>query len=222
MQHPVSCCLEMALWSTLRRADQVSQVATGGLSASFVRLLMNFLACGPERPVVSRVKGTRLMCGYLSNVLFSVFLAMCPGRVLAAATSDGLQDKGATVGTSKYVTEPLRLKTMSKRTCSRCPFTTRVRAGPSCSICVNVSFLPGIWPLQHACGRRQRRTCSHSSGAGVDPLVWSRSGPLRFCWGRIEPHPQRWKLQDVATSISWLRQHRNSGPQPHTLRCWAA
>ena len=32
---------------------------------------MDFLACGPGRPVVSRMKGTRLMCGYLSNFFFS-------------------------------------------------------------------------------------------------------------------------------------------------------
>ena len=39
----VSCCLEMALWRTLWMADQVSRMANGGLSASFMRLLMNFL-----------------------------------------------------------------------------------------------------------------------------------------------------------------------------------
>ena len=64
-------------------ADQVSLMASGGLSASRMRLLMNFLACGPKRPVVSRMKGARLMCGYLSNLLFSALLANCPGRVLA-------------------------------------------------------------------------------------------------------------------------------------------
>ena len=42
----VSCCLEMALWGTLWMADQVSRMASGGLSASRMRLLMNFLACG--------------------------------------------------------------------------------------------------------------------------------------------------------------------------------
>ena len=29
------------------------------------------------------------MCGYLSNLVFSALLAMCPGRVLAAATRAG-------------------------------------------------------------------------------------------------------------------------------------
>ena len=67
-------------------ADQVSRMASGGLSASLMRLPMNFLACGPGRPVVSRMTGTRLMCGYLSNLLFSALLAMCPGQVLAAVT----------------------------------------------------------------------------------------------------------------------------------------
>ena len=45
------CCLEMALWNTLWIADQVSLMASGGLSASRTRLLMKFLACGPGRPV---------------------------------------------------------------------------------------------------------------------------------------------------------------------------
>ena len=65
---------------------------------------MNFLACGPGRPVVSSMKGTRLTRGYLSKLLFSALLAMCPGRVLAAETRDGLREKGATLETSKYVT----------------------------------------------------------------------------------------------------------------------
>ena len=51
------------------------------------------------------------MCEYLSHLLFSALLAISPGLVLAAETRDGLQEKGATMETSKYVTEPLRLKT---------------------------------------------------------------------------------------------------------------
>ena len=82
--------------------DQVSLTAIGGLSASHNKKLMNFLACGPHRPVVSRMNGTRLMCGYLSNLLFSALLATCPGFVLVAETRDGLQEKGATTETSKY------------------------------------------------------------------------------------------------------------------------
>ena len=46
------------------------------------------------------------MCGYLSNLFFSL-LATSPAFVLAAETRDGLQEKGATMETSKYVTEPL-------------------------------------------------------------------------------------------------------------------
>ena len=53
------------------------------------------------------------MCGYLSNLVFSALLAISPGFVLAAETRDGLQEKGATIETSKYVIEPLRLKTRS-------------------------------------------------------------------------------------------------------------
>ena len=56
---------------------------------------MNFLACVPGRPVVSRMKGTRLMCGYLSNLFFSALLAISPGFVLAAETRNGLQEKGS-------------------------------------------------------------------------------------------------------------------------------
>ena len=66
----VSCCQEMALWRTLWMADQVSRIAGGGLSASFMRLLMNLLAWCSGRPVISKTKGTRLMCEYLSNPLW--------------------------------------------------------------------------------------------------------------------------------------------------------
>ena len=36
-------------------ADQVSRKESGGLSASFMRLLTNFLAWYPGRPVVPRI-----------------------------------------------------------------------------------------------------------------------------------------------------------------------
>ena len=55
------------------------------------------------------------MCGYLSNLFFSALLAISPGFVLAAETRDGLQEKRATMETSRCVTVPLRLKTRSKR-----------------------------------------------------------------------------------------------------------
>ena len=57
-------------------ADQVSLMASGELSASLMKLLMIFLACGPGRPVVSSMKGTRLMSGYLSN--FALFSSSGP------------------------------------------------------------------------------------------------------------------------------------------------
>ena len=47
------------------------------------------------------------MCGYPSNLHFSALLTMCFGRVLAAETRDGLQEKGATMETSICVTEPV-------------------------------------------------------------------------------------------------------------------
>ena len=89
----VSCCLETALWSTLWMAGQVSLMASGGLSASRMRLLMNFSVVWTRSACGQSMKGTRLMCGYLSILVLSALLAMCPGRVLAAATRDGLQEK---------------------------------------------------------------------------------------------------------------------------------
>ena len=62
-------------------AEQVSRMACEGLSASLMRLLLNFLAWCPGRSVVSRMKGTRLMCGYLSN--FHLFSSL--GHVTHAA-----------------------------------------------------------------------------------------------------------------------------------------
>ena len=88
------------------------------------------------------MNGTKLMCGYLSNLVFSTLLALSPSFVLAAETRDGLQEKGATIETSKYVVEPLRLKTRSIRACPVCPLTTRVGAGTSCSI--NTYFDPTV------------------------------------------------------------------------------
>ena len=56
--------------------------------------------------------------GISVKFFFSALLAISYGFVLAAETRDGLQEKGATMETSKYVTEPLRLKTRSIRACS--------------------------------------------------------------------------------------------------------
>ena len=67
-------------------------------------------------------------------VLLRSLLAISPGFVVTAETRDGLQEKGATMDTSKYVTEPLRFKKRSIRACSVCPLTTRVRAGTYCSM----------------------------------------------------------------------------------------
>ena len=59
--------------------DQVSLTAIGGLSASRNKQLMNVLACGPGWPVFSRMNGTRLMCGYLSNspLFWPYVLVLC-------------------------------------------------------------------------------------------------------------------------------------------------
>ena len=124
-----------------------------------------------------------------------------------AATSDGLLEKGATMETTRYVAEPLRLKTMSMRACSLCPFTTRVRAGTSCSmntlLPLSLSRLLGIWPLPHACDQRYHQTSIHNSGAAVDPLVWSRLGPLRFCWAGLS------HICSIGSCRMW--QHQSPG-----------
>ena len=105
-------------------ADQVSRMPSGGLSASFMRLLMNFLAWCLGRPVVSSAKGDEVDVwisvefGLLSS-LGHVF-----GWVLTAAMRARLLEKGDTMATSRYVAEALRLKTRSIRTCSRTPCTT--------------------------------------------------------------------------------------------------
>ena len=67
------------------------------------------------------------MCGYPSNLFFPLFWPY----VLVLCSRAGLLEKGTTVATSRYVVEPLRLKTRSMRACSRCPFTMRVRARTS-------------------------------------------------------------------------------------------
>ena len=75
--------------------DQVSLTAIGGLSASRNKKLMNFLACGPGRPV--GLKNERNKIDVWILVKFGLLrLAICPGFVLAAETRDGLQEKGAT------------------------------------------------------------------------------------------------------------------------------
>ena len=92
---------------------------------------MNFLACAPGRPVVSRMNGTRFDVWVPVKFGLLHSLAISPGFVLGADTRDALQEKGATIETSKYVIETWRLKTRSLRACSVCPLTTRVRAGTS-------------------------------------------------------------------------------------------
>ena len=162
---------------------------------------MNFLACGPGRPVVSRMKGTRLMCGYLSNSF-----------VLAAETRDGLQEKGATIDTSKYVTEPLRLKTRSIRACAVCPLTTR----ESRYLLFNEYLHPqGISQQLHACDQQILRTDSRSSDAVAGPLVLLQMTPSTLLFEQEE-------AAGCGASISWLLRLGSSDPQPRTLHCSAA
>ena len=52
--------------------DQVSRMASGRMSAPFMMLLMIILAWNPGRPVVSRMKGTRLTCGYRSILTWAL------------------------------------------------------------------------------------------------------------------------------------------------------
>ena len=72
----VSCCLEMALWRTLWMAGQVSRMASGGFSASFVRLLMNFFVVVSRAASSLQDERDNFECGYLSNFVFSALLAM--------------------------------------------------------------------------------------------------------------------------------------------------
>ena len=177
---------------------------------------MNFLACGPG-----------LMCGYLSNLFFSTLLAMCPGRVLAAETRDGLQEKGATMETSKYVTEPLRLKTRSIRACPVCPLTTRVRAGTSCSMNTFTPLCDCMTSARHhptaACLRSTpppyrhpwQSCCCVSTGLlQIRPAALSLGKTVQRLW--------RWEPPGAGASISWLPKRGSSDPQPRTLHCWAA
>ena len=82
---------------------------------------------------------TRSSCGLEDernevDVWVSVEFALSSsfGHKSAAQTKDGLQEKRATIETSKNVTE--LLKTRSIRACSVCPLTTQERAGTSCSM----------------------------------------------------------------------------------------
>ena len=43
--------------------------------------------------MVSRTNGTRVICGYRSNLTFSALLVIWPGRLLAAAMRAGLLEK---------------------------------------------------------------------------------------------------------------------------------
>ena len=118
----VSCCLEMALWSTLWMADQV-----------FLRVI------GISHEVANEFPGmwARPTCGLedeRNEVDVVDICQICFFRSFGLKSRDGLQEKGATMDTSKYVTEPLRLQTRPVRACSVCPLTTRVRAGTSCSM----------------------------------------------------------------------------------------
>ena len=117
----VSCWLGMALWRTLWMADQVSRMAIGRLSASFMSLLMNFLACGPGRPVVSRMKGDEVDVWISVNFVLLSLL----GHV------SWLRQQGT--GCRRKEQQRKHPGTWQSRWRSRCPFTTRVRACTSCS-----------------------------------------------------------------------------------------
>ena len=123
------------------------------------------------------MKGTRLMCGYMLNLFFSALLAMSPGLVLAAETRDGLQEKGVTMDTSRYVTDPLsienkvhaRMLSLSVDNTSMSwyfLFNEYVRAAMRLYDVCETSR-----PLLHACGQHLLRTDIRRNGAVACPLV---------------------------------------------------
>ena len=58
--------------------DQVSLTAVGGLSASRNKKLMNFLPCGARPACGLKNEGNKIDVWYLSNLVFSALLAICP------------------------------------------------------------------------------------------------------------------------------------------------
>ena len=116
MAAAVICCLDTSLWkNTLDGRPGVSygKWRVVGIFREVADEL--FLAWCPGWPMVSRMNGTKLTCGYRSNLIFSALLAIRPERVLAAAMRAGLLEKGETMATSRYVVEPLYLKTAHAR-----------------------------------------------------------------------------------------------------------
>ena len=70
----VSCCLEMALWRALWMAGQVSRMASGGFSASFMRLLMNFF--GVASRAASSLQAERDKVDVWISVKFGLFSSL--------------------------------------------------------------------------------------------------------------------------------------------------
>ena len=200
----VSCCLGMALWRTLWKADQVSRMASGGLSASFMRLLMNFLAWYPGRPVVSRMNGTRL------TWISGNFDLLCSlGHVTWAGA--GCCDDGSAAGEWSD-TGDIEVRggtVLIKEKIHACVFdlaihdTSEGRNGlldePLGAPCVSVSHQLGTWPLRHACDRHRLRIDTHSSSAVARPQMCHRSDPLRTCWGMSKRRPRGLGLQAAVT-----------------------
>ena len=113
------------------------------------------------------------------------------------------------------------------RACSVCPFATRVRAGITCSMYTLVPLWDCSTSEKHlataACLRstppqywRPLKWCSCAS-TGL-PQIW----PVALLWGRSVPRLRGQQLRSVATSVSWLQLHGNSGPQTRVLHCWVA
>ena len=157
------------------------------------------------------MNGTKLMCGYLSNLVFSALLAISPGFVLAAETRDGLQEKGATIETSKCVFS-LSVDNTSegKYFLFNKYFDTTVRMNDirkasrqCCMSTVNTSSITAAITMMLF--RIERFIANDTCRT--------------FVGGKTVQHLQGWRL--LGAIFQQLR-HECNDPQSHMLRCLAA
>ena len=189
---------------------------------------MNFLACGTGRPVVSRMKGTRLICGYLSNLFFSAlsghkswFCAGCrdQGRTARERSNNrDIQIRDRTVEVKDKIHPSL--------------FSLSIdNTGESRYFLFN-EYLDDTMGLNNArkaslhCCMSAINTSSVPTAVAVMLLRvhWFVADDTRrtVCLGKTVPHLQRWRPPGAGASIFWLLGHESSDPQPRTLHCSAA
>ena len=118
-------------------AAQVSLMASAGCSVSCMSVRMNFGTWCPGRPLVSRTKGARLRCGYLSNLSFLFVLPCAQDGHWQLEKSQALEEKGDTIATSTSFTH-------HKRHCwgrGRFP-TSSTYSGFQLEVCLQTSHSP--------------------------------------------------------------------------------